>query len=362
MALRDDLWRRLRHWYHRVKRTLPWREGVDPYAVLVSEVMLQQTQVATAIPYFQRFTARFPTVEALAHAPIEDVLHEWQGLGYYSRARNLHRAAKEIVDRFDGKVPSDASALLTLPGVGRYTAGAVASIAFNEPVPILDGNVMRVLTRIFAITGNPKAGTTNRQLWHIAEALLPRGNASTFNVAMMELGALVCTPTKPNCAECPVANVCKARAANDVLRYPELPPRPSMVSEEHVAVRVGRDGAFLLTQRRRGGKWAGLWELPRVTRLDGEGIHEAAERAALQVCGVRATIGSHFGDIRHTVTHHRIRLHGFDATWLSGEPEPIDCEAVEWVKPDVLDTFALPSPQRRLLDLAGHHLQQHRLF
>ncbi|MDA1190581.1 MAG: A/G-specific adenine glycosylase [Candidatus Poribacteria bacterium] len=361
-AQRRDFQRALLAWYRRDKRTLPWRDIDNPYAVLVSEVMLQQTQVATVIPYFERFLARFPTVESLASSPTDDVIHHWQGLGYYSRARNLQNAARAVVERFDGIIPRDVEQLLSLPGVGRYTAGAVSSVAYGEPAPILDGNVMRVLTRLFCIEGNPKSGKAHRALWEIAESLVPRESPGDFNVGLMELGALLCTPTKPSCGDCPVSTHCLARERYEVTQFPQLPPRPETVSVEDIAVIVWKDGRFLLTKRPVDKRWGGLWELPRVRRLEGESLEDAATRAPMQRCGVEVRVKEPFGAMRHAVTRYRIRLHGFVAEWVSGEASAVECEAVAWVESEGLEPYALSSPQRKLLKLAIEEADQARLF
>ncbi len=203
---------RLLAWYAKHKRDLPWRRDThDPYRVWISEIMLQQTQVATVIPYYKRFLARFPNVRALANAKLDDVLKAWEGAGYYARARNLHLAAREIVARFGGQLPSTVDELLTLPGIGRYTAGAIASIAFKRDAPVVDGNVTRVLCRCFNIQHDPKSAATQKELWHLAEILLPRGCAADFNQGLMELGATICTPRNPQCNVCPINRACVAR-------------------------------------------------------------------------------------------------------------------------------------------------------
>ena len=204
---------RLLRWATKNLRDLPWRvEPRDPYRVWVSEIMLQQTQVVTVIPYFRRFTERFPTVQALAAAPLDDVLKLWEGLGYYARARNLHRAARKVVAEFEGRLPDTVEELSQLPGIGRYTLGAIASIAFGRDAPVVDGNVKRVLCRVYAIRGDARRPAVQKKLWALAEANLPKGKAGRWNEAMMELGATVCTPRSPRCDECPLAGVCRARA------------------------------------------------------------------------------------------------------------------------------------------------------
>ena len=344
--------RRLLAWYRRAKRDLPWRDSADPYAVLVSEVMLQQTQVATVAPYFERFMATFPTVRDLASAAPDDVFYCWQGLGYYSRARNLHRAATRVVEAFDGKIPGSVDELRSLPGVGPYTAGAVASIAFGRTEPAVDANVARVLSRIFAVPGDPKSGPTNRTLWAHAADLVSESAPRDWNAALMELGSLVCRAASPACDECPVAFGCAAKERGETDRYPELRrPRPTIAVED-VAVLVESAGGVALVRRPDGGQWGGLWELPRVRRGDGEELQAAAKRAPLEVCGVAVTDLQPLGAIQHTITRYRVRLHGFRGTGDGADLVALACAEARWVAPDAMGAYALASPQRKLLRLA----------
>jgi A/G-specific adenine glycosylase len=224
-------------WYAREQRDLPWRRTRDPYAIWISETMLQQTQVATVIPYWTRWLHRFPTVVALAQAPLDDVLKAWQGLGYYARARNLHRAAQVIVEKHGGVFPTRLEDVLALPGVGRYTAGAVCSIAFDQDVPIVDANVIRVLCRVFGVRGDPKSTKSQAELWRLAEALIPPGQARPFNQAMMELGALVCHQA-PRCGVCPVRERCVAYQSGDPTGLPEFAPRAAFTQQTDVSALV----------------------------------------------------------------------------------------------------------------------------
>ena len=363
----DAFRRQLLDWFHRNKRDLPWRRAADPYHILAAEVMLQQTQSASVLPYYERFLKRFPTLQSLAEAPLEEAYRLWQGLGYYARARRLQEAAKMTLDRFDGQIPNTVEELMSLPGVGRYTAGAVASAAYQVPAPVVDGNVMRVLSRVFRVEGNPKAGPSHQRLWDIAESLVPKNvspnaNPRDFNSALMELGSLVCAPKNPRCGQCPVADLCEAQKRGETDRFPENPPRPKTIRLTHAAALVARDGLFALTRRPEGGRWAGLWELPRVERNEEETLEDAAERAALQVCGARCKTLRPFGSLRHSVTRYRIDLHGFRAEWLSGELQPLECREAVWTAPEQLDRFPLSSPQRRLLALALDKPTQALLF
>lgn len=310
--------RRLLRWYDAHHRRLPWRpvprthswdasDRPSPYHVLVSEAMLQQTQVATVIPYFERFIARFPTVHALAEAEEREVLRLWQGLGYYRRARHLHAAAKWIAERFGGEVPSDVATLMTLPGVGRYAAGAIASIAFDRPAPILDGNVARVLARWCAIEEPIDGTATRHRLWALASRLVPggsRGRAGDFNQALMELGALVCTPRSPRCLTCPVASVCEAhqRGLSETLPRRQARRAPRAVTH-HVAA-VARGGRYLFEQRGTQSLWANMWQLPTSEALDGQSLHEWVEGRF----GLRTAPEGTEHAFTHQTTHRTIRF------------------------------------------------------
>ncbi|MEX0744483.1 MAG: A/G-specific adenine glycosylase, partial [Phycisphaeraceae bacterium] len=268
--------RALRRWYVANHRALPWRTPPnggavppDPYHVLVSEAMLQQTQVATVVAYFERFIAAFPTVEALATADEQQVLRHWQGLGYYRRARHLHAAARRIAADHAGRVPDTVDALLALPGVGRYTAGAVASIAFDRRAPILDGNVARVLARWFAVDELIDQPAGRATLWRLAERVLPQRSVGDFNQALMELGALVCTPSAPKCDTCPVASLCDAKRAERVAELPRRSPRKVPRAVRHVVAAVERDGRYLFEQRPGDGLWSNMWQLPTHESLVG---------------------------------------------------------------------------------------------
>lgn len=342
----------LLQWYEHKKRALPWRETSDPYAIHVSETMLQQTQVATVIPFYQKWMARFPTAAALAAASVDDVLAAWQGLGYYSRARNLHRAAQVIVDTHGGVFPARFADVLALPGVGPYTAGAICSIALGQDAPIVDANVVRVLCRVFGITGDPKATETQRTLWSLAERLIPPSNAATFNQAMMELGALVCG-TPPKCDACPVQTVCYAYGTGNPSALPAFAPRPAFTAQTDVCAAIeDAAGRLLLIQRPLdAGLWAGLWELPRVTAAENETAADAAARAAREVAGFAGAVPTDetpVARVRHGVTTRKITLLALPVSGV-GEPKPSGVWA--WATPEeALERFALASPQRRLLE------------
>jgi A/G-specific adenine glycosylase len=299
---------RLVGWYERQKRDLPWRRTGDPYAIWVSEVMLQQTQVKTVLGYYERWMQRFPSVKALAAADEAEVLHAWQGLGYYSRARRLLAGARAVAERHDGELPRDVSALLALPGIGPYSAGAIASIAFGQPEPIVDGNVVRVLCRLFALRGDPAKAPLKAELWSLARALVPPDAASAFNQSLMELGATICTPTSPRCVECPVAKQCDALAQGIARELPELARREPPTEVATAAAYVRRGDRVLLQQMPADAPcWAGLWILPFVELAADESPLAAAERA-LGERGLQGSAHSVLREARHTITRFRITL------------------------------------------------------
>lgn len=278
-------------WYRRTRRDLPWRTNRDPYRVWVSEVMLQQTQVERVKEFFQRFLIRFPTVESLAVAPEREVLRLWEGLGYYRRARQLHAAAQQIVAEHGGRFPETAQALRTLPGIGRYTAGAIASIAFKAREPILEANSRRVFARLVGHL-EPVGGAGDEPLWRIAASLVPAGDPGGFNQAIMDLGAIVCTPTQPRCDHCPLVGSCVAHAAGRVAEIPVTPPRRPRLAVIETTLIVRYGDRVLVERRTAGSWWEGLWDFP------------LADAAAKQIRGDRR-----LPSIDYTVTHHRITRH-----------------------------------------------------
>jgi A/G-specific adenine glycosylase len=337
-------------WYEQNKRDLPWRRTRDPYAIWISETMLQQTQVATAIGYWERWLVAFPTVTDLANAPLESVLKQWQGLGYYARARNLHKAAIVIRDTHNGAFPTDFEDVLALPGVGRYTAGAVCSIAMGQDTPIVDANIIRVLCRFYAIGGDPKSPGVQKILWEKAETLLPLGRAREFNQAMMELGALVCGKS-PVCKQCPLSSQCVAFAQEEVALYPAFAPKKAFTEHVDVSAIVGNcHGEFLIIQRFADGLWGGLWEFPRVTMREDEGIAETARRAVLETVGGQIETQTEIiGRVKHGVTTHKITLLGIDAQILPSNLQALGCQTFVWASLEQISGYALSSPQAKLL-------------
>jgi A/G-specific adenine glycosylase len=319
---------------------------VDPYRVWLSEVMLQQTRVEAVKPYYARWLERFPTLAALAEAPLDEVLKAWEGLGYYSRARNLHRAVREVAERYGGRVPDDPADFRALPGVGRYTAGAVMSIAFGRAEPLVDGNVRRVFARW---TDDPDP--REAELWAMAEALVPGERPGDLNQAIMELGATVCTPRAPRCGVCPVRDFCAAYAAGTQEERP-LPrkAKPLPREEEAVAV-VERDGLLLLSRRPTDARLGGLWEFPSTPIAPGESAAAAAERGVRERLGIEIRALEPLAVVEHTFTHVRVAYRALRCAWLAGEGEPRDDGVFAWVPPEALERYALPLAQKRIAAL-----------
>jgi A/G-specific adenine glycosylase len=347
-AQRSWLRRRLLDWFARHRRDLPWRCNRDPYRIWVSEVMLQQTQTATVVPFFHRFLRAFPTLADLAAATEHEVLRLWEGLGYYRRARDLHRAAQQIVSEHNGHFPRDPAVLATLPGMGRYTVGAVLSQAFELRLPILEANSQRVLCRLFGIRDEPTRGPVRRRLWEIVEDLLPRRCVGDFNQALMELGALICTPAAPRCPKCPLKKECLANRLGLQDQIPTQPPRKASLQVREACVVIRRAGRVLLVQRPSHGRWPGLWEFPHGPLEEDEMLEAAVERIARSMTGLRIRLGAELLTVRHTVTHHRIILTCFDADYRGGSFRSEDYPQGRWIQPVQLPSYPISAPQRRL--------------
>ncbi len=347
-----DLHDALIDWFERSKADLPWRNTRDPYAIWLSEIMLQQTQVATVIAYYERFLARFPTVRDLAAAPLDDVLKLWEGLGYYSRARNLHRAAQAVVQQHGGDFPASVEGLRALPGIGDYTAGAVASLAFDIDTPVLDGNVIRIFTRLFDIAEDVTQTGTKRALWDLARRLVPAGRAGPWNEGLMELGRVICTPRSPSCAACPIAAFCLARQRNT---QEQRPVKKRRARTPHFDVAAGvihrDDGRFLIAQRRPDSMLGGLWEFPGGKREPGESLRACLRREICEELGIDITVGDQIGTIRHGYTHFRITLYAFACRYVSGEPRAIEVADWAWVTLDDLERYAFPVTDQKIIAL-----------
>lgn len=345
-------------WYKKNKRDLPWRDTTDPYKIWLSEVMLQQTQVDTVIPYYHRFLAAFPDLRTLAEAPLSKVLKVWEGLGYYARARNFHGAAQNILREKNGAMPSSHDELLKIAGIGPYSAAAIASIAFNENYPVVDGNVLRVLSRVLKITDPPGKKGTKSRFVNSARALLPEGQAGDFNQAIMELGALICTPVKPKCTQCPISFFCKAyQTMEDPSVLPVKTPAKPRPHHDVVVGIIWRDGKILIDQRPKNGLLGGLWEFPGGKQESGETLEECLRREIREELGIQIRIQGHFLTVPHAYTHFKITLHSFHCEWVTGEPKPQKAIDWKWVTPEEIVHYAFPKANKRILEClleSGH--------
>ncbi len=338
-------------WYDANAAPLPWRASKDPYRVWLSEIMLQQTQVDTVIPFFLRFLEAYPTVEALAAAPLDDVLKRWEGLGYYSRARNLHRAAQSVVVDFGGRFPDTVEGLQKLPGIGRYTAGAVASIAYDQRAPLLDGNVIRVFARLIDLDEDVTQASTQARLWSLAEEWLPEQRAGDYNQSLMELGRVVCKPRDPLCAACPIQVHCLAYAQGT---QRERPVKRAKAPTPHYDVTAGMiwdaAGRLLIAQRPLDGLLGGLWEFPGGKQEAGESLEDCLRRELREELAIEVDVGEQFAVVHHGFTHFRITLHAFTCTYVSGEPQALGVRAWAWVTPDELDAYSFGKADRQVID------------
>jgi A/G-specific adenine glycosylase len=349
-------------WFVRNQRDLPWRRDREPYHIWVSEVMLQQTQAVAVSPYFERFLRAFPPVQALAAAEESEVLRLWEGLGYYRRARDLHRAARQIVARYNGQFPNDPVLVASLPGLGRYTCNAILSQAFDRRLPILEANSQRVLSRLFGRTEDPRQGAARRWLWQAAEDILPHRNVGAFNQALMELGALVCTPAAPRCSLCPLASRCLARQMGQQESIPARTTPPEIVHVQEAAVVVRRGAEVLLVRRPSTGRWASLWEFPHAPLLDGESHEAAASRLLHQLTGLSVKLGAPLLTIRHGITRYRITLTCFEGEHAGGVFQSDFYGEGRWLSLADLASYPVSSPQRRLARFLLSPSRQNRLF
>jgi A/G-specific adenine glycosylase len=337
-------------WYRNNARDLPWRSANSSYSTWVSEIMLQQTQVDTVIPYFNRWLNHFPDIHTLASADEQAVLSAWEGLGYYSRARNLHRAAKQVVDELGGQMPRTSAALQRLPGIGAYTAGAIASIAFGEDVPAVDGNVRRVLARYFDVSVPARSTQGAQQLWQLAREHLPSGRAGEYNQALMELGALICKPKNPDCENCPIGNDCQARQLCLQDQRPVMLPREKTPHLTVTAAVIRQDGRVLLAQRPPDGLLGGLWEFPGGTLEENDAdLVACLQREIREELGVNVVVGQPFGVFRHAYTHFKITLHAFLCTLPPGAiPRPLEDQALVWTVVDALPGYPMGKVDRQI--------------
>lgn len=341
-------------WYHKHQRELPWRESNDPYAIWISEAMLQQTQVSTVIPYFKKFLRQFPDIHALAQANLESVLKIWEGMGYYARARNLHRAAALIVKRYQGKIPSSVEELKTLPGVGDYIASAVSSIAFQNPCPVVDGNVKRVLSRIFLIDTPVNDSSSHKVFYPVALRFVDihsQNHQGIFNQAIMELGALICRPRKPDCTKCPVLSFCQAYKQGLIHQFPRRHKKQKTPEYLVSAAILRKNGKILITRRKLEGHLGGLWEFPGGKVLENETPQQACIREIKEEVNLDISVDKLLTRIKHAYTHFKIKMDIFNCTYISGELKlngPMD---YRWVKAHELALFPFPGADRKFMHL-----------
>lgn len=344
-----DLRAKLLGWYASQGRDLPWRRTRDPYAIWISEIMLQQTQVKTVLPYYERWLKKFPTVEALAAADQQAVLKLWEGLGYYARARNLHKAAQQVAGDRQGKFPADLEGAQSLKGIGRTTAGGILSAAFNLPTPILDGNVKRVLARLIALPAVPNKALP--QLWQISEQVLDPQHPRDFNQAIMDLGATLCTRHNPACLLCPWQAHCAAYNQNAATDFPMTESRKPIPHKQiGVAVITDSKGQILIDRRKQEGLLGGLWEFPGGKIEPGESVEECVSREIKEELGIEIEVGDRLITIEHAYTHFKVTLNVFNCKHLSGEPQPIECDEVKWVTLDEIDEYPFPKANSQIIE------------
>ncbi len=336
------------NWYLSHGRILPWRGQANPYAVWVSEIMLQQTRVETVIPYFERWMDRFPTIIELADASEQQILSQWEGLGYYSRARNLHKGARIVVEKFRGELPHDLTELRKIPGIGRYTLGAIASIAFGLDVAALDGNIRRVLSRVFDIAEPADSSLGEKILWGLAEKYLPKGHAGDYNQALMDLGATLCLPHNPVCSLCPIKSICKARALGLQNQRPVLKQKTKVPHFVVTAAVIRRKGKILLAKRPSKGLLGGMWEFPGGKVEKGESLEDCLVREIREELGVVIRVGDVIGVYRHAYTHFRITLHAFRCALADGEPRAVEAVGLVWIPLEEMDGFPMGKVDRQI--------------
>ncbi len=341
--------RSLLRWYSIQRRDLPWRKNQDPYRILISEFMLQQTRVETVIPYFQRFLKLFPALDSLAKAPLQRVLKAWAGLGYYARARNLHAAAKTIFQEFGGKIPSTREDLLKLPGLGPYTAGAVASLAFNQPIPALDGNVKRVISRLFKEGANPSSVPSKMKMDKFWEGWIPSGRASDFNQALMDLGAMICIPSKPRCFECPVRNFCVSQG----LIQKKKSTAKKIREEKWVVALVEKEGRLMIHRNEEKGLLAGLWQFPTLVlnKNDERDEKEALRKFLREEFGLRIKVKTVLPEQEYFFTHIHATMKPYFVSLIKTISAGRSPEAIRWIKPPNLTRYPVSTAMRKIAAL-----------
>lgn len=335
-------------WYAKHARELPWRGHVDAYGVWVSEIMLQQTRVETVIPYFQRWMKAFPTLQHLAAASEQQVLNLWEGLGYYSRVRSMLKAARLVVEKYDGILPSSAADLMHLPGIGRYTAAAISSIAFGANEAVLDGNVKRVLARVLHYSDMVNTSEGEKKLWRLADYLLPDNAAGDYNQALMDLGATLCTPKNPTCEKCPVSILCCAYKLGSQDLYPVMREKQPVPHITVCAAIIQRNGLVLIARRPSKGLLGGLWEFPGGKVEQGESLQEALTREIREELGAEISVEQNFGEYHHAYTHFKVTLHAWLSILTGDDPTALEASEIRWVEVGELTEYPMGKIDRSI--------------
>lgn len=350
MSELPNLSEKILSWWDEGHQLWPWRENRDPYAIWVAEVMLQQTQIATVLPYYKRWMKRFPSVRELAEASLDEVLKSWEGLGYYSRARNLRAAAVIVVEQSDGHMPRTLDGLMDLPGIGRYTASAIVSIAYNQAVPAVDGNVTRILSRLFDLPDDIGKSATKEKMWKLAGDHLSLERPGDFNQALMELGQSVCLPSSPDCRRCPISSSCLSFRRGTQM---ERPVRRKRQVIPHLQVTAGiifrDDGRFLITKRPLDGLLGGLWEFPGGKQEDDESLEESLRREIMEELGIYIEVNRRLLVVEHAYSHFRITLHAFLAKKTDGIPQNLGVADHAWVTLADLERYAFAMADRIII-------------
>jgi A/G-specific adenine glycosylase len=346
---RREIQEKLVQWFEENQRDLPWRKAYDPYQVWISEIMLQQTQVKTALPYFDRWMKALPDIRSVANAKEEKILKLWEGLGYYSRARNLQKAAKIIVEKHGGLFPDRFADILELPGIGRYSAGAIASIGFNQDFPVVDGNVIRVLARLFSFEENTRLPKNVERFWKWAEELIPAGKARYFNQGMMELGALICAPNNPKCVQCPLNKECAAHRNGTAENLPNRGESQKLISIRVTCAVIRNKGKIFIQKRPSHGLMGGLWEFPGGKAEKGETELKAIKREIKEELGITLRNIKKIDRIRHGYTKFDVDLHCFSADLGPGTLRLTAATEGKWVSPSALKKFPFPAADRKLI-------------
>lgn len=346
---KSQIQKNLIQWFQKNQRALPWRNNYDPYQVWISEIMLQQTQVTTVLPYFGRWIKKLPTIQAVANAKEDKILKLWEGLGYYSRARNLQKTARLIVEKYNGSFPEKYEDILTLPGIGKYTAGAISSIAFNQPKPIVDGNVIRVLARLKNFSGNTKLPKNLKKIWEWSQVLLPKDHARDFNQGLMELGALICKPQNPDCPCCPLKKTCEAYKKETMNNLPERGIQEKKIYSKAAIAVIKKNGKIFIQKRPPKGLMAGLWEFPGGKVDAKETPRNALKREIKEELGMAIKNVKLIKTIRHSYTKFNIDLHCYLADFEEGKIKLNAATEGKWVKPEELKNYPFPAANVRLI-------------